>query len=134
MVPPGTLVNAIRSALAFVILSECFASFLSLATDDEMPKADKATIEITDRRKSLGFMIQVQLIRDIVLAGHGANRKSSARVLTGGAKTQKFYSGTPMELASWSFSGRSKTKRLQYASEPQLLRTESKPQIKLSLS
>jgi hypothetical protein len=38
MLPPGTLVNAIRSALAFVILLECFASFLSLATPDEMPK------------------------------------------------------------------------------------------------
>src|SRR5260370_1590711 len=52
MLPPGTLVNAIRSALAFVILLECFASFLSLATPDEMPKADKATIKITERRKS----------------------------------------------------------------------------------
>src|SRR5271169_662363 len=62
MMPPGTLVNAIRSALAFVILLECFASFLSLATLDEMPKADKATIKITERRKSLGFMIQVRLI------------------------------------------------------------------------
>src|SRR5271166_1334862 len=60
--PPGTLVNAIRSALAFVILLECFASILSLATPDEMPKADKATIKITERRKSLGFMIQVRLI------------------------------------------------------------------------
>jgi len=46
MLPPGTLVNAIRSALAFVILPECFASFLSLATPDEMPKADKAKIKI----------------------------------------------------------------------------------------
>ena len=59
MLPPGTLVNAIRSALAFVILLECFASFLSLATPDEMPKADTATIKITERRKFLGFMIQV---------------------------------------------------------------------------
>jgi hypothetical protein len=41
MLPRGTLVNAIRSALAFVILLECFASFLSLPTPDEMPKADK---------------------------------------------------------------------------------------------
>src|SRR5258707_6440193 len=64
MLPPGTLVNAIRSALAFVILLECFASFLSLATPDEMSKADKATIKITERRKSLGFMIQVRLIRE----------------------------------------------------------------------
>src|SRR4029077_19799324 len=73
MLPPGTLVNAIRSALAFVILLECFASFLSLATPDEMPKADKATIKITERRKSLGFMIQVRLIREY---RSGANRKS----------------------------------------------------------
>jgi hypothetical protein len=73
MPPPGTLVNAIRSALAFVILLECFASFLSLATPDEMPKADKATIKITERRKSLGFMIQVRLIREY---RSGANRKS----------------------------------------------------------
>jgi hypothetical protein len=51
-----------------------------------MPKADKATIKITEQRKSLGFMIQV-----IVLAGSGANRKSSARVVTGGPKPQKFY-------------------------------------------
>jgi hypothetical protein len=29
MLPPGTLVNAIRSALAFVILMECFAYALS---------------------------------------------------------------------------------------------------------
>src|SRR5271166_2609442 len=64
MLPPGTLVNAIRSALDFVILPECFASFLSLATPDEMPKADRATIKITERRKSLGFMIQVRLIRE----------------------------------------------------------------------
>src|ERR1700720_916521 len=64
MLPPGPLVNAIRSALAFVILRECFASILSLATPDEMPKADKATIKITERRKSLGFMIQVRLIRE----------------------------------------------------------------------
>jgi len=86
MLPPGTLVNAIRSALAFVILLECFASFLSLATPDEMPKADKATIKITERRKFLGFMIQVRLIREYQ---SGANRKSSARVVTGGAKAQK---------------------------------------------
>jgi hypothetical protein len=70
-----------------VILLECFASILSLATPDEMPKADKATIEITERRKSLGFMIQVRLIREY---RSGANRKSSARVVTGGAKAQKF--------------------------------------------
>jgi len=49
MLPPGTLVNAIRSALTFVILLECFASFFSFATPDEMPKADKATIKITER-------------------------------------------------------------------------------------
>jgi hypothetical protein len=61
MLPPGTLVNAMRSALAFVIFLECFASLLSLVTPDEMPKADKATIKITERRKSLGFMIQVRL-------------------------------------------------------------------------
>jgi len=36
MLPPGTLVNAIRSAVAFVILPGCLASFLSLATPDEM--------------------------------------------------------------------------------------------------
>jgi hypothetical protein len=66
MLPPGTLVNAIRSALAFVILLDCFASFLSLATPNEMPKADKAaTIKIAERRKSLGFMIQVRLISRI---------------------------------------------------------------------
>jgi hypothetical protein len=65
MLPPGTLVNAIRSALAFVILLECFASFPSLATPEQMPKADKATIKITERRKFLGFMIQVRLIRRI---------------------------------------------------------------------
>jgi hypothetical protein len=41
MLPPGTLVNAIRSALAFVILLECFASFPSLATPEQMPKAEK---------------------------------------------------------------------------------------------
>ena len=46
MLPPGTLVNAIRSALAFVILLECFASFLSLATPDEMPKADKFALDL----------------------------------------------------------------------------------------
>src|ERR1700758_5526066 len=61
MMSPGTLVNAIRSALAFVILLECFAAFLSLATPDEMPRADKAAIKIAERRKSLGFMIQVRL-------------------------------------------------------------------------
>jgi len=64
MMPPGTLFNAIRSARAFVILLECFASFFSLATPDEMPKAAKATIKITERRKSLGFMIQVWLIKE----------------------------------------------------------------------
>src|ERR1700693_1848382 len=67
MLPPGTLVNAIRSALAFVILPECFGSFLSLAMPDEMPKADKATIKITERRKCLGFMIQVRLILDLFM-------------------------------------------------------------------
>src|SRR5260370_31699583 len=53
MMPPGTLVNWSVSL-----------HFLSLATPDEMPKADKATIKITERRKSLGFMIQVRLIRE----------------------------------------------------------------------
>ena len=59
--------HAIRSALAFVILLERFASFLSLATPDEMPKADKATIKITERRKSLGFMIEVRLMREFFI-------------------------------------------------------------------
>ena len=70
---PGILVNAIRSALAFVILPECLASFLSLATPDEIPKADKTTIKITKRRKSLGFMTQVRLNRaDRIYQGSGA--------------------------------------------------------------
>jgi hypothetical protein len=77
MLPPGTLVNAIRSALAFVILLECFASFLSIATPDEMPKADKTAIKIAERRKSLGFMIQVRLIVTVhhanVFATHFSN-------------------------------------------------------------
>jgi len=72
MLPPGTLVKAIRSALAFVILPEYFASFLSLVTHDEMPNADKATIRVIERRKSLGFMIQVGLSREY---GSGANGK-----------------------------------------------------------
>ena len=67
MLPPGTLVNAICSALAFVILLECFASFLSLATPDEMLKADQATIKIAARRKFLGFMIQVRLIGEFFI-------------------------------------------------------------------
>jgi hypothetical protein len=33
-----------------------------------MPKADKATIKITERRKSLGFMIQVRLIREFFIS------------------------------------------------------------------
>src|SRR5271170_2777094 len=81
MLPPRTFVNAICSALAFVILPECFASFLSLATPDQMPKADKATIKITERRKSLGFMIQVRhilglFIRFPRLKTHGARNDS----------------------------------------------------------
>src|SRR6516165_7605443 len=86
MLPRGTLVNAICSALAFVILLECFASFLSLAAPDEIPKADKTTIKITKRRKSLGFMIQVRLNRaDRIyqdpgaLAGHGLILSLAAR-------------------------------------------------------
>src|SRR5271165_1907521 len=41
--PPGTLVNAIRSALDFVILPDCFASFLSLATPDEMQRGPQSS-------------------------------------------------------------------------------------------
>ena len=59
----STLVNAIRSALDFVILPDCFASFLSLATPDKMQKADKAKIKISDLRKTLLFMIQVRFNR-----------------------------------------------------------------------
>jgi hypothetical protein len=73
------------------ILLECFASFLSLATPDEMPKADKTAIKIAERRKSLGFMIQVQLIREYRSGRSRCKPESSARVLTGGAKAQKFY-------------------------------------------
>jgi hypothetical protein len=40
---------------------------LSLVTPDEMPKADKAMIKITERRKSLGFMIQVGIIREFLI-------------------------------------------------------------------
>ena len=87
-----TLVNAILSARAFVILLECFASILSLATPDEMPKADKATIKITERRKSLGFMmIQLRLIKEYRSSRFWCKPESSARVVTGGAKAQKFY-------------------------------------------
>jgi len=63
---PGTLVNAIRSAVAFVILPGCFASVLSLATPDEMPKVDKTTIKITERRKSLGFMMRESIAFDVI--------------------------------------------------------------------
>jgi hypothetical protein len=78
------LVNAIRPA--FVTLPECFASFLSLAKTEEIPKADKATIKITERRKSLGFMIQVRFIREYRSGRFWCKPESSARVVTGGAK------------------------------------------------
>src|ERR1700758_1818831 len=79
MMSPGTLVNAIRSALAFVILPECFASFLSLATPEEIPKADEATIKIIERRKSLGFMIQVWLCQVLVPSLRIQRNRSSPR-------------------------------------------------------
>jgi len=66
MRPPGTLVNAIRSAVAFVILPGCLASFLSLATPAEMPMVDKMTIKITERRKSLGFMMRKSIAFDVI--------------------------------------------------------------------
>jgi hypothetical protein len=52
----GTLVNAIRSAWAFVIVPERFPSFLPLVTPDEMVKAVKAVTKTIERRKAVGFI------------------------------------------------------------------------------
>jgi hypothetical protein len=58
-----------KDGLAFVILLECFASILSLATPDEMPKADKATIKVTERRTNDGRLEHAQQ-----MAGHESPR------------------------------------------------------------